>query len=40
MLYFTCERCKIEVEYDDTDFDPEEMLCDDCYIEAHNSIGD
>jgi NMD protein affecting ribosome stability and mRNA decay len=41
MIYFICQRCKAEVEYDDGTYDPpEDLLCEDCYLEAHNSVGD
>lgn len=31
MIYFICQRCKAEVEYDDGTYDPpDDMLCEDC----------
>jgi len=41
MLCFICQRCNIEVSFDDSLYDaPEELLCEDCYLEAHNSVED
>jgi len=34
-MTFICERCHIEVHYDESFYTPlEELLCEDCYLDT------